>query len=267
MTRRSVRDKNNPTHSCPPLRSLVAQTPTSRGNGVDSALRFDDLHRRLRLLGCIKNRAPMLHLLQALAGAGTADKQRGSGMARMPPRVFSEPLAGLSGIDRVGQARAVGAVSAGRPSGGGMSNGRAAEEELYAGAMTRREEGQFVRRPRGGTEVTERTLLRGILYAFQVRFCPLICARYDCSICWEVRGSHGRGGHGTLFCDGCDGQSVDIALLLFWRWHNMRVLHYSDVKSCWLLARWYCSGVVAGGRSKARNRYAFTLSPITGHRS
>lgn len=112
----------------------------------------------------------MFHLLQALAGSGTADKQRGPAMAQMPPRVFSEPMAGLSGIDRVGQAHAVGAVAAGRSSLGGVSNGRSAEEERYAGAMTRRGEGQSVRRARGGTEVTERALLRGILYAFQVRF-------------------------------------------------------------------------------------------------
>ncbi|CAM9311005.1 unnamed protein product [Laminaria digitata] len=149
------------------IRTRLVKTPSSRGNGVDSALRFDDLHRRLRLLGCVKNRAPMFHLLQALAGSGTADKQRGPAMAQMPPRVFSEPMAGLSGIDRVGQAHAVGAVATGRSSLGGVSNGRSAEEERYAGAMTRRGEGQSVRRARGGTEVTERALLRGILYAFQ----------------------------------------------------------------------------------------------------
>ena len=85
MTRRAVQDYNT-RHL-----SLPAQTPSSRGNGVDSALRFDDLHRRLRLLGCVKNRAPMLHLLQVLAGTGTADKQRGPCMGQMPPRVFSEP--------------------------------------------------------------------------------------------------------------------------------------------------------------------------------
>lgn len=190
MTRRAVQDYNT-RHL-----SLPAQTPSSRGNGVDSALRFDDLHRRLRLLGCVKNRAPMLHLLQVLAGTGTADKQRGPCMGQMPPRVFSEPLAGLSGIDRVGQAHAVGAVSAGHSSIGGLSNGRAGEEERYTGAVTRREQGQSVRRARGWTEVTERTLLRGILYAFQVRF-------LSSSVCLAMGGRQRGDGGDNLFYGGC----------------------------------------------------------------
>lgn len=168
----------HPMCLCPlrPFAFCSKQTPSSRGSGVESALRFDDLHRRLRLLGYVKNRAPMLHLLQVLAGTGTSDKRHMPGIAQMPPRVFSEPSSGLSGIDRVGQSHDVGAMPAGRPSASGVSNGREGEDERYAGAITRRAEGQSVRRPRRGTEVTDRALLRGILYAFQVRFCPLASA-------------------------------------------------------------------------------------------
>lgn len=176
-------------YPCPlhPFAFSSKQTPSSRGSGVESALRFDDLHRRLRLLGYVKSRAPMLHLLQVLAGTGTSDKRHVPGIAPLPPRIFSEPSSGLSGIDRVGQYHAVGAVPAGRSTVSGVSNGREGEEERYAGAMTRRGGGQSVRRPRGGAEVTERTLIRGILYAFQVRF-------LSSGVCLAVVDSRREGG-------------------------------------------------------------------------
>lgn len=156
------------SHPCPPPTPTPprhrSQTPSSSGNVADAALRFEDIHRRIRLLGCIKNRASVLHLLHALAGTGTAEKQQGMGAAQMPSRVFAEPLAGLSGIDRVGHAQTAPAVSAGATYGYGQANGRVREEGGYEAVGVRRR----MRRVRSMNEVTERTLLRGILYAFQV---------------------------------------------------------------------------------------------------
>lgn len=134
-------------------------------NGVETALRFDELHHRLRLLDCVKNRGLMLHLLHALADTGTAGRRQGTGMAQAPLRVFSEPSAGLSGIDRVAQSRAAPTVPVGGTYGGEDANGGAREEQRIE-AMARRR-GRY--RARETTDVTERTLLRGILYAFQVR--------------------------------------------------------------------------------------------------
>lgn len=153
---------------------------------MEAALRFDDLHRRLKLLAGIKNRAPMLHLLYALsdtgAAAGAAAHRHGAttGIVQMPPRVFTEPSAGLSGIGHVG---AVGQGLTGASSapagaaeiGGGVSNGHALEgrERLHGEATGVRNDRQRAGGTRAMarriTEVTERALLKGILYAFQVR--------------------------------------------------------------------------------------------------
>lgn len=154
---------------------------------MEAALRFEDLHRRLKLLAGLKNRAPMLHLLHALSDTGTAAAAAAANhhgaappaISQMPPRVFSEPAAGLSGIGHViGQglpAAATASVGGGGYHGGGVSNGRepVGEGRRHAEAMGVRagRHRSVVSRamPRRTTEVTERTLLKGILYAFQVR--------------------------------------------------------------------------------------------------
>lgn len=148
--------------------SSLIQTPSSSGNGVEAALRFDDLHRRLRLLGCVKNRASMLHLLHALSDTGTAARRHGTGVAKMPPRIFSEPSGGLSGVDHVGPIENSPAIVDGASSHGHDLN-RHTDRTKH---VPRRAERY---RARGTTEVTERSLLRGILYAFQVRKLYLPC--------------------------------------------------------------------------------------------
>lgn len=94
------------------------------------------------------------------------------GTAHMPSRVFTEPLAGLSGIDRVGHAQTAPAASAGTAYSYRQANERGREEGGDMAVDAR----QRMRRVRGMSEVTERTLLRGILYAFQVSGCssPLV---------------------------------------------------------------------------------------------
>lgn len=153
---------------------------------MEAALRFDDLHRRLKLLAGLRNRAPMLHLLHALsdtgAAAAAAAGRRSGGaagmlMPQMPPRVFSEPSAGLSGIGRVGRASAEAGGYGGRGEApNGRAPGAAEPEPGNREPLSSRANGQgpvggggTVRRARvATTEVTERTLLKGILYAFQV---------------------------------------------------------------------------------------------------
>lgn len=150
-----------PTHKKP------LQAPTGEDGGVTKSLRFKDLHQKLRLLDCVKNRASMLHLLHALADSGTDKKRPGvvpgrGGLAMIPPRIFAEPKAGLSGIHQVGRAQSAlpppyaetDENDSWEANGGGDRMG-----------VSRRRRG----RVRGMTEVTERALLRGILYAFQVR--------------------------------------------------------------------------------------------------
>ena len=155
----------------------------------------------------------MLHLLHALSDTGTAAAAAGAaahhrggaaGMVRMPPRVFSEPSAGLSGIGLVG-GRQQGPGGADNPVvtpggaagyGRGIANGGRAhgdEEGRYGGAMAGGRADRHrpdTRRPmvvRRTTEVTERTLLKGILYAFQVRKKhPAVVAWGNCVILWAV---------------------------------------------------------------------------------
>lgn len=151
---------------------------------METALRFDDLHRRLKLLAGLKNRASMLHLLHALSGTGlvtTAAHRHGdaTGIAHMPPRVFTEPSAGLSGIGHlgtVGQGSVGGTTAPAGAAGydGEVSNGQAlgGGERLHGESMGvqdgRHRPGSTRPMARRTTEVTERTLLKGILYAFQV---------------------------------------------------------------------------------------------------
>lgn len=168
-------EKNTAYHASSPadqpfFHRMAVQTPSSDGNGVDAALRFDDLHRRLRLLGSVKNRAPMLHLLHALADTGTAERRLSTGMAQMPPRVFSEPSAGLAGIDRFGQRREAPPAPVGGAHGRGEQNGVLLQER--GGQAVARRAGRST--AHGANEVTERTLLRGILYAFQVSTSALL---------------------------------------------------------------------------------------------
>eukprot|EP00903_Cladosiphon_okamuranus_P012519 g11722.t2 len=163
------------------IRTRLVKTPSSSGSGVEAALRFDDLHRRLKLLDALKNRAPILHLLHSLSDTGTpeaaARRHAGAaGIPQLPPRMFSEPAAGLSGIEHVA-GQGLGAPAGAAGYGRGLSNGRA-----LAGEEGRHGEGMRMRmgivggradghRPWEGlgrtAEVTERTLLKGILYAFQ----------------------------------------------------------------------------------------------------
>lgn len=149
----------------------ASQVPSAGGNGVETALRFEDLQRRLRLLGSIKNRASVLHLLHALADSGEAGRQGDllgvRGLAQRPPRVFSEPVAGLSGIDRVGKTQPAERIPLGRAGEGSTARGvgeQVGALGLQGAESVRRRGGKM----RGMSEVTERTLLRGILYAFQV---------------------------------------------------------------------------------------------------
>ncbi|CAM9606481.1 unnamed protein product [Scytosiphon promiscuus] len=168
------------------IRTKLAKNPSSSGSGVEAALRFDDLHRRLKLLAGLKNRAPMLHLLHALsdtgaaAAAGGARRSGGTAgmmmMPQMPSRAFSEPAAGLSGMSHVGRAPA---EATGYRGGQGTANGRAPQGEGMGGGRGEEVGGlEDKHRPLGGratalrarvttTEVAERTLLKGILYAFQ----------------------------------------------------------------------------------------------------
>ena len=151
---------------------------------METALRFEDLHRRLKLLDGLNNRAPILHLLHALSDTGTpeaaARRHAGAaGIPQLPPRVFSEPAAGLSGIERVGGQAGLGsapAASAGAAryarevsNGGthGGEEGRYNEAVMGERADRERHNGRAI--ARRTTEVTERTLLKGILYAFQVQ--------------------------------------------------------------------------------------------------
>lgn len=150
---------------------------------MEAALRFDDLHRRLKLLDGLKNRAPILHLLHALSDTGTpeaaARRHAGAaGIPQLPPRMFSEPAAGLSGVEHVA-GQGLGAATAGY--GRGLSNGRAlAEEGRHGDGMEiageradRHRPGRDIGRATAvalrTAEVTERTVLKAILYAFQVR--------------------------------------------------------------------------------------------------
>eukprot|EP00752_Nemacystus_decipiens_P006417 g5780.t2 len=178
------------------IRTRLVKAPSSSGSGVEAALRFEDLHRRLKLLDGLNNRAPILHLLHALSDTGTpeaaARRHAGAaGIQQLPPRVFSEPAAGLSGIERVRGAGLAAAPTASEGAAGygrgvsGVSNGNAhrGDEGRYDEAIV----GERADRHRAGgnrraiarrtTEVTERTLLRGILYAFQgidsqyIKFC------------------------------------------------------------------------------------------------
>ncbi|CAM9847403.1 unnamed protein product, partial [Ectocarpus sp. 13 AM-2016] len=167
------------------IRTRLVKTPSSSGSGVEAALRFDDLHRRLKLLAGLKNRAPMLHLLHALSDTGTAAAAAAANnhgaapptIPQMPPRVFSEPASGLSGIGHVvGQGLRAAAAAVGGWSGyhgGGVSNGRepVGDGRRHAEATGvragRRRSVESRAMPRRTTEVTERTLLKGILYAFQ----------------------------------------------------------------------------------------------------
>lgn len=185
--------QNNKFTNSRPLR-LRRQNPSSSGSGVEAALRFEDLHRRLKLLAGLNNRAPILHLLHALSDTGTAAAavaRRHAGAAgilpQVPPRVFSEPSAGLSGIEHVGRQEAGLGAAPAAPAGAtgygrGVSNGRALGGEGGERRHGEASEGERVdrHRPRSSgravargvratTEVTERTLLKGILYAFQVQ--------------------------------------------------------------------------------------------------
>lgn len=156
---------------------------------MEAALRFDDLHRRLQLLAGLKNRAPILHLLHALSDTGTAAAAArrnagAAGIAPLPPRAFSEPSAGLSGIEHVGRQRLAAAPAApagvaGAGYGRGVSNGLAiggeGEQRRHLGATENERADRHRPREysravtRRTTEVAERTLLKGILYAFQVQ--------------------------------------------------------------------------------------------------
>ncbi|CAN0413486.1 unnamed protein product, partial [Ectocarpus sp. 12 AP-2014] len=167
------------------IRTKLVKTPSSSGCGVEAALRFDDLHRRLKLLAGLKNRTPMLHLLHALSDTGTAAAAAAANnhgaapptIPQMPPRVFSEPAAGLSGIGHVvgqGLRAAAAAVGGGNGyHGGGVSNvrepvGDGRRHAEATGVRAGRHRSVVSRAmPRRTTEVTERTLLKGILYAFQ----------------------------------------------------------------------------------------------------
>lgn len=87
--------------------------------------------------------------------------------------MFSEPAAGLSGIERVGGQAALGTAPA-APAGAagygrGVSNGRAHGGGPYGERADRHNDGRVRPIARRTTEVTERTLLKGILYAFQVQ--------------------------------------------------------------------------------------------------
>lgn len=163
---------------------------------MEAALRFDDLHRRLKLLAGLKNRAPILHLLHALSDTGTAAAAArrhagAAGIPQIPPRVFSEPSAGLTGIEHVG-GQALGAAPTasaaaghgraapnGRALGGGdRLEGRHGEAVVGERVGRHRPEGNGRAIARRTTEVTERTLLKGILYAFQVRRFVVACGGF-----------------------------------------------------------------------------------------
>lgn len=121
----------------------------------------------------------MLHLLHALSDTGAAAAAAHShgaatGIAPIPPRVFTEPSAGLSGLDHVGTAGDPTAPAGAAEHGRGVSNGHAhgGRARLLSESMGVRGDshraGSTRAIARRMTEVTERTLLKAILYAFQV---------------------------------------------------------------------------------------------------
>lgn len=125
----------------------------------------------------------MLHLLYKLADSDVDEQRRGVGRGRgvltIPPRVFTEPAAGLSGIDRVGREK----QSALRAPVARAEEGSDANGGARSVGMERHRRG----RVRGLSEVTERALLRGILYAFQV-FGEFVKfeAVLSCTVCFFV---------------------------------------------------------------------------------
>lgn len=136
------------------------QAPTVTGSGIDTTLRFEDLHRRLGLLGCVKNRAAMLHVLHLLANYNGRPGQGARGRTGTPPGLFSEPAGALSGIDMVVQPRSQALRHA--------NGSRREQKEEASEAVSQPKPGRGVGQARGMSEVMERTILRGILYAFQV---------------------------------------------------------------------------------------------------
>ena len=143
---------------------LLPQAPSSAGNGIDAALKFQELHNRLRLLNFVKKRGPMLHLLNTFMGTGNLETRPSTGTAHLLPQLFTEPAAALSGSERVTRPRSTPAVLPSEAHHYGESNGITREQRRAhavgrAGGSTR---------ARAVNEVTERALLRGILYAFQV---------------------------------------------------------------------------------------------------
>lgn len=137
-------------------RSSPTQAPHPNGGGVGASLRFEDLYRRLRLLASLKNRASMLHLLYALADfEGNHHKEGARVVARVPHALFSEPVGGLPGVDRAkAQPERVGIT--------GSTSGRREPGDSEQVPARRQN------RASGMSEIMEKSLLRGILYAFQV---------------------------------------------------------------------------------------------------
>lgn len=99
------------------------------------------LTQRLDQLRAQKNSGPMIQLLYTLMRIEDPERRRGRGTT---PQVFSEPAGGLSGIDRVMNPLAAPGES---------------KEMVASGGPARAS---------SVNDVTQRALLRGILYAFQV---------------------------------------------------------------------------------------------------
>ncbi|CAM9222888.1 unnamed protein product [Discosporangium mesarthrocarpum] len=151
------------------IRTRLVKMPRPRGGeGVYEALRFEDLHRRLRQLGGIHNRAAALHLLCSLAGSGGTGGGGESSEGRASAPVFAEPVGGLSGIERIQRLRP--AVRGGRGEGGEDGEDRSVGVEHEEGGGETKPQGVGSKHGRGAwapREVTEMALLRDVLYSFQ----------------------------------------------------------------------------------------------------
>lgn len=110
-------------------------------SGPDEVKQVVRLTQRLDQLRAQKNSGPMIQLLYMLMRIEDSEKRRSRGVT---PQVFSEPAAGLSGIDRE------------------MNPLAAPGESKVMVASVGPARASSV------NDVTQRALLRGILYAFQV---------------------------------------------------------------------------------------------------